>query len=106
MRSISFFQPSEASYMRSNARHFAREAKPVGAALKFARIAEGSQDFFIRLSNGTKEWDVASGDLIVREAGGFMLEPNGVPFVYNREDVYNRNGYLVGNILQPWMLDF
>ncbi len=106
MRSISFFQPAEAQYMRENVSHFHGDAKPVGAALKFARIAEGNQDFFIRLSTGTKEWDVASGDLIVKEAGGFMLEPSGVSFTYNREDVYNRNGYIVGNILQPWMLEF
>lgn len=106
MRSISFFQPAEAHYMRVHNAHFQGNAKPVGAALKFARIAEGSQDFFIRLSTGTKEWDVASGDLIVNEAGGFMLEPSGSPFKYNREDVYNRHGYLVGNVFLPWMLDF
>ena len=105
-RSISFFQPSEAAYMKNNRFHFEGDAKPVGAALKFARIAEGTFDFFVRLSNGTKEWDVAPGDLIVREAGGFMVEPSGSNFRYNREDVYNRNGYLVGNALQPWMLDF
>ena len=104
MRSVSFFQPSEAVYMKENASRFEGEAMPVGAALKFARIAAGSCDFFVRLSNGTKEWDVAPGDLIVQEAGGFMVEPNGKNFTYNREDVYNRNGYLVGNILQPWML--
>lgn len=105
LRSISFFRPSEARYMRSNAHHFICEAVPTGAALKFARIAEGSADFFIRLSGGTKEWDVAPGDLLVREAGGFMVEPSGAQFHYNREDVYNRNGYIVGNKLQPWMLD-
>ena len=49
------------------------------------------------MSGGTKEWDVAPGDLIVTEAGGVMVQPNGIPFSYNREDVYNREGYVIAN---------
>ena len=105
MRSISFFQPREALFLKNNATYFEGEPKPVGAALKFAALAEGRCDFFIRLSGCTKEWDVAPGDLIVNEAGGFMVQPDGTPFRYNREDVYNRAGYVMGNKLQPWMLE-
>lgn len=106
MRSISFFQPKEERYLESHKSHFYGEPKPVGAALKFAALAEGKMDFFVRLSPSTKEWDVAAGDLLVREAGGFMVEPSGAKFAYNREDVYNRNGYVMGNVFQPWMLEF
>ena len=106
MRSISFFRPEEEDYLRRNAHHFLGEPIAVGAALKFAALAEGKMDFFVRLSPCTKEWDVASGDLIVREAGGFVCEPTGEAFVYNREDVYNRKGYIMGNVKLPWMLDF
>lgn len=72
----------------------------LGAALKFVAIAKGDAHMFYRFSNGTKEWDVASGDIIVREAGGIMLKPNGLPYSYNREDVYNREGYILLNRLE------
>ena len=104
MRSISFFKPEEEQYMAKHREHFEGDPRPVGAALKFAALAEGSTDFFVRLSSGTKEWDVAPGDLLVHEAGGFMCEPDGKEFIYNRKDVYNRKGYLMGNKLQAWML--
>ena len=105
LRSVSHFKPGEAQFMERNAAHFEGEPIPTGAALKFARIAEGAADFFIRSSSGTKEWDVAPGDLILKEAGGFMCEPDGKDFAYNRQDVYNRKGYVMGNKRQPWMFD-
>lgn len=103
MRSISHNKPEEEQFLSDNAAHFAGPAVPIGAALKFAALAEGRADFFLRSSNGTKEWDVAPGDLLVKEAGGFMCETNGKDFVYNRRDVYNRIGYVMGNLRQPWM---
>lgn len=105
LRSVSHFKPGEATFMEKNAKHFSGESKPTGAALKFARIAEGSADFFIRCSSGTKEWDVAPGDLLLKEAGGFMCEPDGKDFAYNRQDVYNRKGYIMGNKRQSWMFE-
>ncbi|MBR1846939.1 MAG: 3'(2'),5'-bisphosphate nucleotidase CysQ [Bacilli bacterium] len=104
MRSISFFRPEEKEFMERNAAYFEGEARPVGAALKFCLLAEGEGDFFIRYNGNTKEWDVAAGDILVKEAGGFVCEPSGKDFTYNRDDVYNRNGYVMGNILQDWML--
>jgi len=106
MRSISFFKPEEAAFMKDHAEFFDGDARPVGAAIKFCRLAEGTYDFLVRLGGNTKEWDVAAGDIIVKEAGGFVCEPTGKDFVYNREDVYNRLGYAMGNIRQDWMLDF
>lgn len=40
-----------------------------GSAIKFARIAEGSGDLYVKFSTIFK-WDVAAGALLVEEAGG------------------------------------
>lgn len=97
LRSISFFNEREAAFLKKYHDYFAGEAVCVGAALKFCRVAEGEAELFARYSSGTKEWDVAPGDLIVTEAGGVMVQPNGERFRYNREDVYNRDGYVIAN---------
>lgn len=97
IRSISFFNKVEEAFYQRNASKFEKEITPVGSALKFCRIAEGVYDYFYRNSSGTKEWDVAAGDLILTEAGGVMVEPNGKKMTYNRADVYNRNGYILAN---------
>lgn len=68
-----------------------------GAAIKFGLIAEGKADISYRFSGMTKEWDVASGNLILEEAGGIMVKPDGSRYTYNREDVYNRDGYILAN---------
>lgn len=71
--------------------------KAVGASLKFCYIAEGKGDISVRLSPYTKEWDIAPGDILVREAGGDLLKPDGTRYSYNREDPYNHEGYMVLN---------
>ena len=68
-----------------------------GSSIKPCRIAEGLAEITYRMSAGTKEWDTAAFQIIVEEAGGLVLEPNGNRLTYNREDVYNRNGYIVIN---------
>ena len=103
LRSRSFYKEAEVAYVKERMSHFDGEPIGLGAALKFCWIAEGKADFFARVTNGTKEWDVAPGDLIVHEAGGFMGEPDGTRFTYNREDVYNRRGYAVGSHYESWM---
>ncbi len=105
MRSISFFQEKEQAFFASHKEHFEEEMEMVGAALKFGRIAEGNADFFYRGSPFTKEWDVASGDLILTEAGGVMVDLNGKKLRYNREDVYNRDGYVLANKKENLFLD-
>ncbi len=58
-------------------------ALPVGSALKFGRVAEGSANVFVRMK-GCHEWDVASGELIVEEAGGTVRSlPEGEALAYN-----------------------
>lgn len=69
----------------------------VGSSLKPCRIAHGKAELSYRLSAGTKEWDTAACQIIVEEAGGVFQEPDGGKITYNREDVYNRKGYIIAN---------
>lgn len=68
-----------------------------GSSLKPCAIAHGLAEITFRSSPNTKEWDTAACQIVVEEAGGIFQEPNGNPIRYNREDVYNRNGYIVVN---------
>ena len=105
LRSISFFNEAEKEFYAAHVSSFEGEAEPAGAAYKFCLIADGSKDFFIRKGAGTKEWDVAAGDIILSEAGGIMVQPDGTPFHYNRHDVYNRQGYIMANCRENLFLD-
>lgn len=97
VRSNSFFTKEEESIYEKNRSTYA-SITPLGAATKFCHIAEGLAEISYRCSAGTKEWDVAAGDIILAEAGGVMLvPPELVPMTYNRDDVYNRNGYVIAN---------
>ena len=49
---------------------------PIGSALKFCRIAEGTADIYPRLS-AISEWDIAAGHAIVEAAGGAVLDSLG-----------------------------
>ncbi|ERJ12583.1 3'(2'),5'-bisphosphate nucleotidase CysQ family protein [Haloplasma contractile] len=69
----------------------------VGSSLKGCFLAAGIVDSFYRFGMGTKEWDVAAMSIIVLEAGGVFKDLNGDSFKYNKEDVYNRNGYYILN---------
>ena len=68
-----------------------------GSSLKPCAIAHGLAEITFRSSPNTKEWDTAACQIVVTEAGGIFVEPNGNEIKYNREDVYNRNGYVVAN---------
>lgn len=74
-----------------------------GATCKACRIAEGSAEISYRLKKGTKEWDTAAFQIIVEEAGGFVLDLNKKRMIYNREDVYNGT-YVIVNNLDNWLL--
>jgi 3'(2'), 5'-bisphosphate nucleotidase len=73
-----------------------------GSALKACRIAHGLAEISYRLSPGTKEWDTASSDLIVTEAGGLFIKPNRLKetYLYNRQDVRNLDGYIILNRIE------
>ena len=75
-----------------------------GSALKPCRIAQGLGELTYRLSDGTKEWDTAASQVIVEQAGGVYLDTNKKRIMYNREDVYNRDGYIICNRIENFLL--
>ncbi|XP_050346547.1 inositol monophosphatase 1 [Nymphalis io] len=57
----------------------AQGARTVGsAALNMAMVALGGSDAYFEF--GIHAWDIAAGDIIVREAGGVCIDPAGGPF--------------------------
>lgn len=69
----------------------------LGSTLKAIAIARGDIELFYRAGSGTKEWDVAAADIIVTEAGGLFLKPDGSKITYNKQDVHNYDGYVIVN---------
>ena len=65
--------------------------------MKGCAIASGEADISYRVTDGTKEWDTCAMQIIVEEAGGYVLKFDGTPIKYNREDVYNRGGFVICN---------
>jgi 3'(2'), 5'-bisphosphate nucleotidase len=68
-----------------------------GASTKSILLASGKADASVRYTPSTKEWDVCAPELVVTEAGGIFVDSEGVPFEYNRRNVYNEKGYSMFN---------
>lgn len=68
-----------------------------GSSYKSCKIASGEGHVYIKIGEGTKEWDIAPCSIIVEEAGGFFSKPNGDKIRFNKKDVYNHEGFLVVN---------
>ena len=86
----------EVEYLNSHKDLITKVVK-CGSSYKACKIAEGSAEFNIKIGPGTKEWDIAASDIIVSEAGGIYAKPNGEKIRYNRNDVYNREGFIIIN---------
>ena len=69
----------------------------IGSSYKAGLIAEGKAEFCVKFDAHTKEWDTAPSEIIIREAGGVMTDMYGNESKYNRDDVYNRNGFIIAN---------
>ncbi len=78
-------------------RNIIKEVVPLGASTKAVSIASGEADCCVRYTNMTKEWDICAPDLLVQEAGGLFVDTLKRAFVYNRENVYNSDGYCMFN---------
>ena len=60
-----------------------------GSSLKFFDLAEGDADIYPRFAP-TMEWDIASGQAILNELGGVVVNAlTNEPLTYNKEDLYN-----------------
>jgi 3'(2'), 5'-bisphosphate nucleotidase len=78
----------------------------VGSSLKFCLLAEGTADYYPRLSP-TSEWDTAAGHAVLLAAGGWVDSPNGRPLAYGKPGFLNA-GFTAtagwkGPALQPYM---
>jgi len=73
------------------------EVRPVGSvAYKLAVVAAGGADLNVSVQP-KNEWDVCAGDLLVREAGGHMVDLDGQVRQYNQRDPLIRGGLAAGN---------
>ena len=62
-----------------------------GSSIKFCWVAEGLAHEYPRYGT-TMEWDTASGQCIIEEAGGMVLDlATNAPMIYNRENLKNNN---------------
>lgn len=66
-----------------------------GSSLKFCMVAEGSADIYYR-HGPTMEWDTAAGQAIVLAAGGKVLNKEGKPFAYKKENMLNGSFLCMG----------
>ena len=102
--SVFHFKDNERQLLERHANRIIRIERR-GSSLKACAIAEGSAEISFRLNEGTKEWDTAAFQIIVEEAGGYVLNlATRKPLTYNRTDVYNREGYIIVNNLENILL--
>jgi len=80
----------------------AHEMRPMGSALKFCLVAEGSADFYPRLGP-TSEWDTAAAQAVLEIAGGAVTTLDGTPLRYNERDTL-LNPYFIayGDARRRW----
>lgn len=63
--------------------------KSFGSSLKICKIAEGEADIYPRFAP-TMEWDTAAADLILKEAGGILINPETkTNLKYNKKNLTN-----------------
>ena len=74
----------DAIQWKSKPPEFQRHYRP-SLAYRTALVAQGRFDVMMTL-RPTWEWDVAAGDLILREAGARTSDRNGKPLVFNNPD--------------------
>jgi 3'(2'), 5'-bisphosphate nucleotidase len=78
------------------------ELKPMGSALKFCLVAEGSADFYPRLGP-TSEWDTAAAQAVLETAGGAVVRIDGKPLDYNARDTLLNPEFLAyGDRTRRW----
>lgn len=72
-----------------------------GSALKFANIAMGKADCFLR-SKGSSEWDNAAGHCLLKEAGGNVFSlPDHLELTYGTQSKQSAL-YAVGDVSFSW----
>lgn len=73
----------------------------IGSSLKFCRVAAGEADFYPRLGP-TSEWDTAAAHAVLEAAGGAVVDLQGKPLRYNKEDILNPSFLAFGDTSRDW----
>lgn len=74
------------------------------AALNMAMVALGGAD--ANFEYGIHAWDIAAGDLIVREAGGVVIDPSGGPLDLMSRRVLAASSSELANELSKTLIQF
>ena len=69
----------------------------MGSSLKFCLIANGEIDIYPRLGS-TSEWDIAAGEVILRSAGGCIIDLEGKNILYNKKNIINPSFIAASNL--------
>jgi len=78
------------------------ELVSMGSSLKFCLVAEGSADIYPRLGP-TSLWDTAAAQCVVEQAGGAVIQFNGLPLSYAQPSQTLNPFFLVhGKSAMPW----
>ena len=81
-------------YIENLKTHYAHLTVTAAASsLKFCLLAEGKADIYPRFAK-TMEWDTAAGQAILQSAGGSVVTPEGAPFTYGKNQLFE-NGWFV-----------
>ena len=103
LTSLHFFGKEEKELVNKHSDKI-KKCFAAGASIKACLIAEGKAEICYRLYPNTKEWDTAAPQLLVEEAGGYFLKPDGSPISYNRKDVNNQEGFIIVNRKDNFLL--
>ena len=76
----------------------------IGSTLKGCAIASGEADISYRVTDNTKEWDTCAMQVILEEAGGYVLKFDGTPIRYNRKEVRNLGGFVICNSIENFII--
>lgn len=90
--SRSHLKPEDEAFIGKNG---ITNTKPLGSALKYCQIAEGSVDLSIRYSP-LMEWDIAASDIIMHEAGSQLMDLKGDEFNYQGSNEILKQGVFAG----------
>lgn len=70
------------------------DVAPSGSVgVKCALIAEGKRDLYVHPAH-LNEWDTCAPEVVLREAGGTVVDCVGEPLVYNKPDPHQPHGIL------------
>jgi 3'(2'), 5'-bisphosphate nucleotidase len=93
LRSRHHHAPDTDEFVSSNG---VKDIKSMGSGLKFARLAKGEANLYPRFE-GSSEWDIAAGHLLVKESGGDVRDlVTGKEPVYGKENLRNNPFLAIG----------